>query len=252
MKISVVIPAFNAANCIGKAIESCYHQSLAPFEIIVVSDGSKDETPTFVSVTYPEIKLLILPENKGVAHARNVGIALAKGEWIAFLDADDQWHPDKLKTLAWYANNFPKASAFIHTFSLDKFKPLSNPKSVPAQKVSFFKILLQNKVQGSSICLKNNTAFYFNEQFRYCEDHELALKLAWKNQLYFFPLQVTKLGRAQLSKGGLSGNRWAMRKGEIKMYSQIGQRNPLLAFFVPFLIFFSLVKHLLKGLKTEV
>jgi hypothetical protein len=95
--------------------------------------------------------------------------------------------------------------------------------------------------------LKKNTTFNFNEQFRYCEDHEFAIKVAWEKQLYFLPLPLTKLGREQLLEGGLSGNHWAMRKGEIKMYSQTWKLNIFFIFFIPFLILFSLAKHLQSG-----
>ena len=94
--ISVVIPAYNAAQCIGRAIDSVLAQSFCDYEIIVVNDGSTDDTAGVVS-QYGSKVIYIYQENAGDGPARNAGIAAAKGDWIAFLDADDEWLPDKLK-----------------------------------------------------------------------------------------------------------------------------------------------------------
>ena len=94
--VSVIIPAYNAARCIGRAIESVLGQSYSAYEIIVIDDGSKDNTAEVVR-QYGDQVHYIHQENAGVAVARNTGIAAAKGDWIAFLDADDEWLPDKLR-----------------------------------------------------------------------------------------------------------------------------------------------------------
>jgi glycosyltransferase involved in cell wall biosynthesis len=93
--ISVVIPAFNVAPYLGKAIECVLAQDELPFEIIVVDDGSTDETGT-VAKSYPMVKY-IFQKNRGASWARNVGVNLASGDWVAFLDADDIWLPHHLR-----------------------------------------------------------------------------------------------------------------------------------------------------------
>jgi len=96
-KISVIIPAYNAMAYLPETIENVLKQTHEDFEVIVVNDGSSDQTPEWVAqVPDPRIKL-ISQENTGQAKARNTGIAYAKGEYIAFLDADDLWEPTKLK-----------------------------------------------------------------------------------------------------------------------------------------------------------
>lgn len=94
--ISVVIPAYNAAQCIGRAIDSVLSQSFSDYEIIVVDDGSTDDTAGAVS-RYGSRVNYIYQDNAGDGPARNAGIAAAKGHWIAFLDADDEWLPEKLQ-----------------------------------------------------------------------------------------------------------------------------------------------------------
>lgn len=93
--ISVIIPAFNSAESITRSIESVLGQSYKDFEIIVVDDGSSDETSELVKKFGSKVNY-IYQENSGASVARNTGIAAAKGGWIAFLDADDQWLPEKL------------------------------------------------------------------------------------------------------------------------------------------------------------
>jgi Glycosyltransferases involved in cell wall biogenesis len=94
--VSVVVPAHNAAATILRALQSVLAQTRAADEIIVVDDASSDAT-AIVALTCPGVKLVRLAERRGAAAARNAGIATAKSTWIAFLDADDVWRPQKLE-----------------------------------------------------------------------------------------------------------------------------------------------------------
>ncbi len=93
--ISTVIPAFNAASLVGAAIESALSQSVPPLEVIVVDDGSEDDTAAAAARVDPRVRVIQQP-NRGPAAARNAGIRAARGEWIALLDADDTWFPERL------------------------------------------------------------------------------------------------------------------------------------------------------------
>jgi glycosyltransferase involved in cell wall biosynthesis len=97
--ISAVIPAYNAEKYVAAAIESALAQTIPPSEIVVVDDGSKDGTAGVASRVAPGVKVLRQP-NGGPAAARNTGIRNSTGEWIAFLDADDTWVPNKLELQA--------------------------------------------------------------------------------------------------------------------------------------------------------
>lgn len=99
MKITVVIPAYNAARTIRATVDSVLRQTLAPDEILVVDDGSTDETAALLQLYGRSIRL-IQQENKGAASARNLAYREARGELIAWLDADDIWHPEYLETQA--------------------------------------------------------------------------------------------------------------------------------------------------------
>ncbi len=98
-RITAIIPSFNRAGTIARAIDSILSQEFAPLEIIVVDDGSTDNTRSIVESYGAQIRYVRQP-NAGVASARNAGVVAARGEWIAFLDSDDYWLPAHLVRLA--------------------------------------------------------------------------------------------------------------------------------------------------------
>jgi glycosyltransferase involved in cell wall biosynthesis len=96
-KVSVIIPTFNRSNFVGNAVDSVLRQSFKDFEVIVVDDGSTDATRPALEYCWSKISY-IYQVNAGVSAARNTGIQSAKGEWLAFLDSDDEWHAEYLST----------------------------------------------------------------------------------------------------------------------------------------------------------
>ena len=99
MKISVVIPTYNRIALVERAIDSVLRQSIKPFDIIVVDDGSDDGTSEMIKKKYRSINL-VQQQNSGVSAARNNGIKHAKGDWISLLDSDDEWTEKKLENQA--------------------------------------------------------------------------------------------------------------------------------------------------------
>ena len=107
--ISVVIPAYNAAKTISETIDSVRRQTFTDFELIVINDGSSDHTAELVNAVADDRLRLFSYENGGAAIARNRGIDHVSGEFIAFLDADDLWTPDKLELQLEALQKHPKA-----------------------------------------------------------------------------------------------------------------------------------------------
>ena len=98
LSISIIIPAYNAAEYLSATLQSCFQQALKPCEIIVIDDGSSDKTAEVAALFGKKVHCISI-ENGGVSRARNLGAARAKGEWLLFLDADDQLLPHALEVL---------------------------------------------------------------------------------------------------------------------------------------------------------
>ena len=107
-QVSVIIPTYNRAWCVREAVDSVLGQEFSGFELIVVDDGSSDETPQML-LAYGSALRMLRQENRGVSAARNAGIAAARGELIAFLDSDDIWLPGKLARQVEFFRQHPEA-----------------------------------------------------------------------------------------------------------------------------------------------
>lgn len=109
---SIIIPLYNKKNSIAETIQSVFAQSFIDYEVIIINDGSTDNSETVV-LSFTDSRMhYFLTENKGVSKARNLGIQKAKGELIAFLDADDYWYPNHLEVLSELYQKFPDAGLY--------------------------------------------------------------------------------------------------------------------------------------------
>lgn len=114
--ISVIIPLYNKATSIAKALDSVLAQAYQDFEVVVVDDGSTDEGAAVVEQYTDERIRLIRQANAGVSAARNKGIAEARGEYVAFLDADDEWMPEFLAEIVALQQEFPECRAQVTSY----------------------------------------------------------------------------------------------------------------------------------------
>ncbi|MBP7736611.1 MAG: glycosyltransferase family 2 protein [Spirochaetes bacterium] len=110
--VSIVIPTYNRSNSIELAIKSALNQTYVHKEILVIDDGSTDDTKAVLEAYRSQVKY-IYQENKGVSAARNTGINNASGEWIAFLDSDDEWNPNKLEIQMAFIDSHPHIVAHV-------------------------------------------------------------------------------------------------------------------------------------------
>lgn len=158
------------------------------------------------------------------------------------MDSDDKWHPQKLELIYRFLND--SSVQFIgHGHTLKDNSSLQFEPKEPC-KISFMRLLVKNFAVTPSVVIKKELCEYFDESMTHTKDHELWLRIALKTDVYYLDLLLTILGRPQLSQGGLSANRWAMRKGELRMYKNIVSYKKMLAPLYPFLFIFSFSKHL--------
>lgn len=180
---SIIIPAYNAITYLPKTVESVLKQTFTDFEILIINDGSSDNIVEWASgIKDPRLKL-ISKENQGVSAARNTGIAEAKGEYIAFLDADDLWEPTKLeKQLQCFKNNL--LLGLVHTEMVlidEKGKSLVRKFTSNIEGDALIHLLEHNTVVTSSVIVRSScleTVGNFDKNLRYFEDWELWVRIA--------------------------------------------------------------------------
>lgn len=182
--VSVVVPTFNRAGQIGAAVDSVLTQTYPHWELIVVDDGSQDETPLVLSA-YGERIRTIRQENLGVSAARNRGILAAGGEFITLLDSDDYWLPDKLAAQVVFFQQHP-AMRLCQTEEIwVRNGRRVNPKTRHRKFAGmiFEKTLPLCLISPSAVMLRRSLldeVGLFDETLPACEDYDLWLRITWK------------------------------------------------------------------------
>ena len=189
MKISVVIPTYNRIALVERAIDSVLRQSIKPFDIIVVDDGSDDGTSEMIQKKYRSIKL-VQQQNSGVSAARNNGIKHAKGDWIALLDSDDEWTEKKLENQVNRLIKNPDYH-FCHTNEIWIRNGVRVNQKKRHQKYGgyiFDKCLDICRISPSSTLFKKNIlehVGWFDTQLPVCEDYDLWLRITADYKILF-------------------------------------------------------------------
>ncbi|MHB2153907.1 glycosyltransferase family 2 protein [Calditrichota bacterium GD2] len=182
MKISVIIPVYNRPQMVKRAIESVLAQTEAAHEILVINDGSTDETPCILEMFGKRITV-VNQAHKGVSAARNTGIRLARGEWIALLDSDDEWLPEKLAMAREFHESHPQYLIFQSQEIWIRHGKRVNPKK-KHQKYGgwIFRQSLPLCIVSPSAVVIHQSVFkkvgLFDENFPVCEDYDLWLRVA--------------------------------------------------------------------------
>jgi len=205
--ISVIIPTYNRCDSLCVAIESVTRQSLQPSQIIVIDDGSEDNTSAIVANRFPNV-LLIKQSNHGVSHARNRGIEAASNEWMAFLDSDDRWFENKLAVQM----NAIAASPEFRLCHCDEHWIRNGKRVNPMNKHQkrggdIFEYCLPMCAISPSAVIIHQSLFdevgIFDESLPACEDYDLWLRICSSNPVLFVDsalLEKTGGHEDQLSK----------------------------------------------------
>lgn len=186
-KVSIIIPAFNSSRSIGKTLDSLVNQTFKDFEVIIIDDCSKDVLELEALLEgYKQLDLTLLKHgvNKNGAAARNTGIKRALGEYIAFLDSDDQWENDKLEKYLCLTSDYQDDNYIFYS----KIRVLKNDGSQPIERptrtidegehVSDYLFVSHELIQTSTILLKTSLAkeILFDERFIRHQDYDFVIR----------------------------------------------------------------------------
>jgi len=253
MTISVVIPVYNAEKTIIETLNSVKNQIILPDEIIVVNDGSKDNSLNLINEYIKDNQflniILIDKLNGGVSTARNAGIKSAIGEWIALLDSDDVWYPNKLKRQIEIIEQNPQIDFLGASRNGEDFNNILWKKIGLLTKISSKFLFVKFVFIVPTVLFKKSiteTVGFFDEKQRYAEEGIYFIRIAQSFNCYLLneSLAFTGGGKNHFGDSGLSGNLKEMEKGELKNLKDALHEKMINYAEYSALVFFSVLKYL--------
>ena len=248
--VSVIIPTWNRAETIPRAIKSALSQTLPPLEILVCDDGSTDKTYEIIkSLSSPKVRWISNQHTGLPAVPRNRGIKEANGEWLAFLDSDDEWLPNRLKTQLEIAekNNSKVVVSNAYRFVLPK-GIVGNLLDWNKDKLTFSDLIKENKIICSSVLIQHASLFTKvfgfpeNKNLRAIEDYALWLRVATQTDFAYIsePLLIyhddpqasirneTKINFAEQKKYVFQDFlNWSKRQKDLEKYAKMIKKTHL-------------------------
>lgn len=220
--VSVIMPAYNCSAFIGQALDSALSQEVS-LEIIVINDCSEDDTDVLMEkyLHFPQIRYFRNEKRLGVSATRNRGIFAARGEYIAFLDADDCWEKDKLKK---QLDLIVKKGTVICSTARELMNPDGSLTGyiIPVKtELDYHSVKMQNQINCSSVLIKTQVAREFPMHDDDChEDYLMWLEILRK---YGKACAINEpLLKYRISSSGKSGNKWNSAKMTFRTYRNMG------------------------------
>lgn len=248
--VSAIIPAYNAEKTIEDCIKSIVNQTYNNIEIIVINDGSKDNTMNILNKLSSEIKNLCaytIP-NSGPSNARNWGINHANGVYIAFLDADDKWLPNKIEI---------QVKDLLKNPDIDLLTCMTDAKggfqkSKRIIEISSKQLLFKNffLTSGTIVKTKILKVYQFNIKRKFSEDYLLWLTIAFNNYKCYTTneMLVRAANKHTFGDSGLSGKIWEMEKGELFNYKQLLKEQKISFLLYVSACTFSFIKYVRRSI----
>lgn len=238
--VSVIIATYNSSKFIGEAVRSVLSQTYSKYEVIVVDDGSTDETKDVLREFEGSIRY-VYQTNRGPSAARNAGIRLAQGEYICFLDADDIWAPKKLELQLSFLEEHPGIGlvfsdeedmalqgGMIHSVLAKRTFYSDLLGQTPLQD-AFEKLLIENFILTSTVMVRKACfaeAGLFDESLRVVEDRDLWMRIGAHCGIGFLPLI---LGKRREHEANISANSELNLRSRIRVWTKAQRQFPGLA-----------------------
>ncbi len=223
MNISLIIPTYNRCTSLKRALHSVLQQILLPAEIIVVDDGSTDNTAAMIKAEFPKV-IYLWQENQGVSAARNKGIHHATSEWLAFLDSDDTWLPNKLMDQSHALQQAPGIKV-CHTEEIWIRNGVRVNAMHKHKKTGgwIFKRCLPLCAMSPSSIMIHRSVFehigYFDESLPACEDYDLWLRITAQYPVLFLEQALIKKYGGHSDQ--LSHQYWGMDRFRIRALEKV-------------------------------
>lgn len=234
--VSVIIPTYNYSRFLADAIESALSQTYSPIEVVVVDDGSTDDTATLVETRFSERVRYLFQSNQGLSAARNTGIREAGGDFVVFLDADDRLAPsmveDSLGALATLGESFAIVANLARLID-EKGETLADRRAFPEEDVEIHQIdLLVMSRFGANLLARRDaviSAGGFDVSLKACEDRDLWIRVAAHHRIIRLGKRLSQIRRhgANMSSNGVrqaSAIRQVLVKSEKARYLEGKQR----------------------------
>lgn len=237
-KVSVIIPTYQSVQFVQKTIESVLAQTYRDYEVIVVDGGSTDGTREVLN-SYGSRIQVITQNGKGISNARNVGVLASKGEYVAFVDSDDLWLPDKLQFQVKFLDKKPSIVGMIYSDAflfpekgIYKFSPLANKRAFQIGKPHRGKVLrqlfMENFIPASTVMVRKlcfKRVGLFDESLMVCEDIDMWMRIA---ECFEVDYQDVVLAKIRLHEGSLTKNRERHLLSKIALRDKTVRRMPYL------------------------
>jgi hypothetical protein len=258
--VSVVVPCYRSAGTVERAVRSVAAQTLRPLELILVDDASGDGTAALLRELQARygadwIRILELRANGGPASARNAGWDAARGKYLAFLDADDAWHPQKLELQCAWMEAHPEVAVCGHASRQLAGEPPvhETPSQGEARLIGRASLFVSNPFITPSVMLRRELAARFETGKRHMEDYLLWLELAAQgHRIALLPQTLAYTFKAAIGESGLSAQAWSMEKGELAAFRSLRRAGHIGATAWLALSAFSLLKFLRRLLMLAV
>jgi glycosyltransferase involved in cell wall biosynthesis len=254
--ISVVIPCFNSAATIERALRSVEHQTIKPHEVLVVDDASSDNTVSiieqFARNSLLNIRVIKQSVNGGPSVARNTAWNVVTSEFIAFLDADDQWHPQKLELqLGVMLDNRTCVMSFHdHLFgSSEQFENL--PFTPITSQATLRNYLLRNRSATPTVMLRTALTERFLNTKRYAEDYLLWMTIIGSHgSALHIHATLAHCSNPGYGGSGQSGKLWKMERSELSGFVSLWRSRALSLPTLVVVSIWSITKYLLRLFDT--
>ncbi|WP_158558921.1 glycosyltransferase family 2 protein [Rhodoferax lacus] len=231
--VTAIIPCYRCTATLERAVASVAAQSLVPAELILVDDCSGDDTRLLMQAiaakyTAGWIRTVLLDKNMGAGSARNAGWAIATQPYIAFLDSDDAWHPEKVRIQLNLMLNQPELALCGHTHQillkddLPDWKLQTDGGKSIARPISKWQLLIANRFVTPSVMLRRDISCRFLEGQRFMEDRMLWLNIVCSNQrVARIPVALAATYKSGFGHSGLSAQWLNMARGDFGNYRRL-------------------------------